>query len=155
MIVNHRNKFLVYIVSWWSSPSPEKSVAFLNRQLLRFILVGGAGFCIDGGLLTVLMQSGWDILPARLVSFAMAVTCTWAANRFWTFKLSRHISLTREYIAYITVQVIGALINLAIFFALMEMYPLLRYFPLAPLAFGAAISLVFNYTVSKKYAFKG
>jgi putative flippase GtrA len=134
---------------------PKKRIAFLDRQFFRFLLVGGVGFCIDGGLLTLLIQSEWNILSARLVSFVSAVTCTWVANRFWTFQLSRYSSLSRGYLVYIAVQVIGALINLTIFFTLIEMHPSLQNFPLAPLAFGAAASLVFNYIASKKCVFKG
>jgi putative flippase GtrA len=117
--------------------------------------VGGIGFCVDGGLLTVLMKSTWEIMSARSLSFFSAVTCTWLLNRFWTFELDRHIGVRIEYATYIATQVIGALINLTVFFALIEIHPLLRNTPLIPLAFGAAVSLAFNYTVSKKYVFKG
>jgi putative flippase GtrA len=117
--------------------------------------VGGIGFCVDGGLLTVLMDAGFDVLGARSVSFLSAVTCTWLLNRLWTFRLQGQPRVRREYASYLAAQTIGALINLAVFFVLIEIHPFLRDRPLIPLAFGAAVSLAFNYAVSRKYVFKG
>jgi putative flippase GtrA len=126
-----------------------------RRQFSKFVLVGAVGFCIDAGLLTLLMQLGWEILPARAISFMSAATGTWGLNRVWTFKYKECFELHKEYIFYIATQVIGACINLSVFFVLIEVYPMLTSIPLIPLAFGAVVSLVFNYTVSKVYVFKG
>lgn len=126
-----------------------------RREFVKFTFVGGAGFCVDGGLLTLLMQSGLEILPARSLSFLSAATCTWLLNRFWTFELEKRIGVRKEYASYIVIQIMGAAINLLIFFVLIELHPAWRNIPLIPLAFGAAVSLVFNYTASKKYVFKG
>ena len=127
---------------------------FRARRFFRFLVVGGVGFCIDGGLLTVLLKSDWVIMSSRSLSFLSAVTFTWLLNRLWTFEPNRYTGVHREYAAYIATNVIGALLNLVVFFALIQMYPPLQETPLVPLAFGAAVSLVFNYTTSKKYVFK-
>lgn len=103
----------------------------------------------------VLIKSDWSILAARSVSFLSAVTCTWLVNRFWTFELVKQVGVRREYAAYMTVQVVGALVNLTLFFVLIELHPLLESVPLIPLAFGATFALAFNYTISKKYVFIG
>lgn len=139
----------------WSFLMPEESFTSQARQFFRFLSVGAMGFFVDGGLLTALMQSGWKILPARLVSFMSAVTLTWLLNRLLTFELKKHVGVRREYGSYIATQIIGALINLSVFFALIEFHPSLRDIPLIPLAFGAVVSLVFNYMMSKNYVFKG
>lgn len=57
----------------------------MNR-LLRFALVGGAGFLVDAGVLALLLWAT-PIGPfwARLVSIACAMTCTWLCNRHLTF----------------------------------------------------------------------
>lgn len=128
---------------------------FLFRhELCRFIVVGGIGFCIDGGLLTILLKFGWDVISARSLSFLLAVSATWLLNRLWTFKFKKIISIHREYVYYFGTQALGAIINLSIFFVLIKIYPLFRDAPLIPLAFGAAVSLVFNYTASKITVFK-
>lgn len=127
---------------------------FLVPEFRRFLVVGGLGFFIDGGLLTILMQNNWNVIPARACSFFFAVSATWLLNRLWTFDSEKLISIRREYVYYFSVQVLGAVINLSVFFALIGLHPVFRGIPLIPLAFGAAISLAFNYLVSKKIVFK-
>ncbi len=125
-----------------------------RRKLYRFALVGGCGFCVDGGMLTLLTAYGWEILPARGCSFSLAVSVTWILNRLWTFDAVKRISLQREYAFYFVTQMTGAGINLFIFFALIKIHPLLRGTPLIPLAIGAGVALVFNFIVSKKIIFE-
>ncbi len=125
------------------------------RSFIRFLCVGAIGFCIDGGLLTLFMLKGWEILPSRSLSFLSAVTSTWLINRLWTFKLEKSAGKSKEYAYYIATQVLGTAINLLIFYFLIKFNPSLRNTPLIPLAIGAAISLGFNYAVSKKFVFKG
>lgn len=126
----------------------------LRRQFSRFVLVGGFGFFIDAGLLTTLIDNDWSIIPARSCSFLFAVSATWFLNRLWTFDSGKVMSMRKEYFYYFNVQILGAFINLSIFFALINIYPIFQEAPLIPLAIGAAISLVFNYLVSKKIVFR-
>jgi putative flippase GtrA len=56
---------------------------------------------------------------------------------------------------YIVTQLIGAIINLLVFFLSIKVYPSLSNQPLLPLAFGASISFFFNFIVSNRYIFKG
>ena len=141
-------------MKWWSKIVADDCISINARQFYRFLFVGAFGFCVDGGLLTVLMKSGWEILSARTLSFLSAATFTWLLNRLWTFKFKRDIGIRKEYFSYIVMQVVGALINLAVFFTLIKLYPALRDMPLIPFAFGSAMSLAFNYVVSNKYVFK-
>jgi putative flippase GtrA len=126
----------------------------LKREFTRFVLVGGVGFCVDGGLLTFLMKYGWDVIPARCGSFLFAVSVTWFLNRAWTFDQTKPLSIRREYAYYFLAQLLGAVINLFIFFALIGIYSAFRDTPLIPFAFGAAAALVVNFIVSKKIVFK-
>jgi putative flippase GtrA len=64
-------------------------------------------------------------------------------------------NIGREYANYFGTQVLGAIINLSIFFGLIGLLPDLREVAIVPLAFGAAVSLLFNYLVSKHYVFAG
>lgn len=132
-----------------------KHISYREPEFFRFLFVGGVGFCIDGGLLTLLMQSEWEVFPARAVSFMSAVTCTWLFNRFWTFGSNGRLPIRKEYAAYMTTQVVGAIINLSVFFVLIYARPAYLDMPFIPLAFGAGVSLIFNYMVSKNYVFKG
>jgi putative flippase GtrA len=116
-------------------------------------VAGVIGFCLDGGLLTILLRQGWDVIPSRLLSFSAAVSATWLLNRLWTFARRNVGNIGREYANYFGTQVLGAIINLSIFFALIGLLPDLREVAIVPLAFGAAVSLAFNYLVSKHYVF--
>jgi putative flippase GtrA len=48
---------------------------------------------------------------------------------------------------------VGAALNFVVFIALIEWNPALRQIPVIPLAVGAVVALVFNFTVSRKFVF--
>jgi putative flippase GtrA len=125
-----------------------------SRRLPGFVLVGGVGFLVDAGILTVLMTGyGFDPYTARAVSFTIAVTTTWYLNRRWVFDRQTVRLSGREYLSYVTVQVIGALLNLLVFVAAIELVESLRSIPVVPLALGAAVALLFNFGASSRLVF--
>ncbi|MBD9499647.1 GtrA family protein [Pseudomonas sp. BGr12] len=127
----------------------------VNRlEIMRFVVVGGFGFCIDGGLLTLLMSQGMDVMPARAISFSLAVSFTWLLNRVWTFSSPERMSSRFEYVLYFSVQVLGALINLSVFFVLMREFPGLKAIPILPFAVASGIAMFFNFFASKFIVFK-
>lgn len=130
-------------------------MAILTSSLLRFTAVGGIGFCVDAGVLTVLMKAGWGIIPSRSVSFLLAASVTWLMNKIWTFRGSGKRGARREYALYLAAQLVGAGINLGVFFVLIFLSPGLREFPVIPLAVGAIVSLGFNFIISKRWVFAG
>jgi putative flippase GtrA len=121
-------------------------------QFLRFACVGAVGFAVDGGILTSLMRMGWEPLPARLVSFSVAVVTTWLLNKAWTFA-SAAPRARGGGMRYAGVQIIGALINLAIFTLLIAVSPASRQVPWVPLAMAALAALVFNYLATRHLVF--
>ena len=124
------------------------------RRLPGFVLVGAIGFLIDAAILTALMKGlGFGPYGARAVSFTIAVTATWYMNRRWVFERNAVRMTSREYTSYIAVQVIGALINLSVFAAVIEFVPDLVEMPVIPLAVGAAVALVFNFGASSRFVF--
>jgi len=129
----------------------------LDTKILLFGVVGAVGFVVDAFLLTVLtIKFGLDVLPARAVSFACATLVTWLLNRKFTFfrQASRERQIRKkEYFLYLTVQVVGAVLNFVIFLALIEWNPALRQIPIIPLAAGAVVALVFNFAMSRKFVF--
>ena len=125
-----------------------------GRQATSFALIGGIGFIIDGGILTVL-NSFFDVqlLPARIVSFSAAVTATWLLNRQRTFANSKSDRMAGEWGRYTAVNGIGSLLNMGIFFWLVARYEFLATWPLAALAIAASIALIFNFVASKYLVF--
>lgn len=140
-----------------SAPDEKSSalpgVSFL-RRLPGFALVGATGFLIDAGILTLLMTGfGFGHYGARAISFTVAVTATWYMNRRWVFDRIAVRMSGREYTSYLLVQVIGAVINLSVFVAVIEFVPGLVRAPVIPLAIGAAVALLFNYSASSRFVF--
>jgi putative flippase GtrA len=127
-----------------------------SRRLPGFALVGAVGFLVDAGILTALMTGyGFGPYAARAISFTAAVTTTWYLNRRWVFDRQAVPLSGREYFSYVTVQVIGALINLLVFVVAIELVTSLRDIPVVPLAIGAGVALLFNFGASSRFVFGG
>jgi len=125
-------------------------------RFARFAAAGGIGFLIEAVILTWLVQGqGLNIYGARAISFSVAVTATWAINRNFAFAGLQQQRRGREYSAYFLVQIIGAVINLGVFALAIAVQPGLRSLPVAPLAIGAAVALVFNFLASRNWVFHG
>jgi putative flippase GtrA len=126
-----------------------------GRQAGSFAVIGGIGFVVDGGILTVLNSVyDFDLLPARVVSFSAAVTTTWFLNRQRTFAASKNTKVVSEWGRYAAVNSIGSVLNMGIFFWLIAQNEALRRMPLVPLGIAASIALVFNFVASKYIVFR-
>ncbi|MCM5572096.1 GtrA family protein [Burkholderiaceae bacterium FT117] len=55
-------------------------------QFGRFALVGVAGFVVDTGITTALVELGWGPRLARWPGLALAIFITWIANGRLTFR---------------------------------------------------------------------
>ena len=120
-------------------------------EFARFVLVGGTGFLIDGGVLSLLLERQWDAGAARAISFSLAVAWTYALNRSLTFKARRASARVEQgtAVAYFIIQGVGALTNFGVFLAALAFRPEWRSFPWLPLAIGAVFGLAVNFTLSK------
>jgi len=122
------------------------------KRFTSFVAVGGVGFAVDAAILSALVHGlDWSHYTARAVSFATAVTVTWYCNRHWVF--ARSADASREYRAYFAVQLVGAVINLGAYVAILETARSLARFPVLPLAGGAVLALLFNYWAAGRWVF--
>jgi putative flippase GtrA len=122
------------------------------RRFASFTTVGIVGFVVDAGILSALVHVWeWPHYAARALSFAAAVTVTWALNRRWVFV--RTDDATREYGAYFGVQAIGACLNLGTYAAVILVFPSLARIPVLPLTAGAALGFVFNYSALARWVY--
>jgi putative flippase GtrA len=129
-------------------------VPMVSRRFLKFLIVGGAGFAVDAGVLTfALGHVTSSIYVARALSFSLAVLATWLLNRTFVFAASES-GIAVEYARYFTIQVVAALTNLAIFVALIEAIPALSPTPVVPLAVGAILGALVNYAGSAWWVFR-
>lgn len=126
----------------------------LNGHLVRFGLVGGLGFVVDGAVLEMMIFSGMNAIAGRAVSFPVAVFATWLANRTFTFPDKIEQSRVREASTYLAVQLVGGAANFAVYSALVHSVQLCSDWPILALAFGAAAGLTINYLGSKHIVFR-
>ncbi len=118
----------------------------LHKPLFSFTFVGGIGFMADASVLTLLVNGlNWGPYRARLCSFAVAVTLTWYLNRHWTFASQARNNKKIEYARYLTVQSIGALLNLGIYSICLETFPVMVTYPVLALAIGSWHRPVFQF----------
>jgi len=128
----------------------------VSRRFAKFILVGCVGFAADAGvLLLALRHLTSSVYAARALSFATAVFVTWLCNRMFVFaSAGSGVDVVTEYGRYLTTQVTGALANLLIFVALIELLPRLAAAPVVPLAVGAVAGALVNYAGSARWVFR-
>lgn len=125
-----------------------------DRSWVRFAVVGSIGFVIDGGLLTALVNGlGLDAYSGRLISFAVAVSATWALNRSWTFADAADRRPARQYGLYFLFQALGAGINLAVYAIGIQSTALIARLPVLGLALGSLAALAFNYMTARYLVF--
>lgn len=132
--------------------------AFLRSQFLRFALVGGAGFLVNEAMLALAIHLlGLDPYSAQIVAFLVTVTFTWWGNRKLTFHAeaaSRLRLMVREWVAFVTANTFGFLVNYAVYAGLVGLAPPPLSSPYLALAAGTLAGLVFNFTLSKRVVFR-
>lgn len=121
-------------------------------QFLRFCVVGGIGFAVDGGLTLLLTRTtGLGPLPARAVAFLAAASVTWSLNRRFTFG-SRAGSST--WLPYVLLTAVGAFINVGVYWLWLERMGHGGVQILAAVALGSVAAMGFNFFVSRQIVFR-
>ncbi|MCD2451803.1 GtrA family protein [Methylicorpusculum oleiharenae] len=94
-------------------------------MFIRFILVGGIGFCIDAGLTYLLIHLTIKPWLARVPAILLAMIFTWLANRYFTYKVDKARTVS-EAMNYSIVALMMAIINYLIYLLLVRfgMWPL-------------------------------
>lgn len=122
-------------------------------MLSGYAVVGGIGFLVDAGVLHFLLATtGMGPVGARLVSFPIALAVTFFLNRQLVFAGSRH-SLAVAIPAYVGVQGVGYLVNMAIYSVLVFSAPWPLSHPLVALAVASGIALFVNYIGARRIVF--
>lgn len=90
------------------------------KRFLKFAIVGGVGFIIDTGTLSLLvflfgLNTDRRRLLAKGISFTLAVISNFFWNRRWTYPESRSKPITRQLVQFFVLNLIGLAINLAVF----------------------------------------
>jgi len=127
----------------------------IRREILFFALSGVAGFCVDAGIVELLHRSvAMELIPAKLLAFSAAVTCTWLINRHYTFAHRRNGSRLREWLAYVSANSVGGVANNAAYAWAVLCIDWFARYPVLAVALGSLAGLAFNFTASRWLVFR-
>lgn len=103
-------------------PAVEPARTRLGR-LVSFAFAGGAGFIVDLAVLRGLIElAGLGPFAARIPAIGAAMLTTWLINRTFTFGASGR-TVGNEAARYVTVAIIGAVLNYLIYSAVLLATP--------------------------------
>jgi len=85
-------------------------------QIAKFGAVGAANFAVDIGILNLLIflsgvAVGVPYTIFKIISFTFAVTNSYIWNKFWAFKKTDTKEAGKEFVQFITISVIGLVLN--------------------------------------------
>ncbi len=121
------------------------------KRLFWFVVAGGSGFLIDAGLTQLLILAGLGPFLARIPAIMTAMAFTWFINRSRTFGKSSH-SLAQEGFRYWVVGVTSALLNYAIYSALMYNAPFLQ--PVVAIVAASLGAMAYSYFGYSRFVFR-
>ena len=119
------------------------------KQLLRFCVVGTVGFVVDAGVLQLMVLCvGANRYLARMLSFLLAASVTRLMNRRYTFEVEHRPTHT-EWARYITLMLLGALVNYGVFAASITVWQLAPTQLWLGVAAGSIAGLGINFLTSR------
>lgn len=125
------------------------------RQFILFAVVGAAGFLVDVIVLSIALAIGLGFYFGRTASFLSAATFTWYWNREATFRSSRAVGRRSEWLRFMLWNSIGGVANLGVYAYLIGLGGIFVHVPALAVAAGSLVGLAINYSVSKRYVFRG
>jgi putative flippase GtrA len=124
-------------------------------RLAKFSCVGAAGFIVDAGVFQGLVSlAALSPYAAKILSYVAAATATWWLNRAYTFTDAERADPASQWARFLAANAVGALVNYAVFAAVLAVVPLAAQVPLIAVAAGALAGLAFNFTLSEKFIFR-
>ena len=125
-----------------------------QSSFFRFGVVGTVGFLTDGVFLySFVFLLGLNYFAGRILSFSVAVVVTLLLNRAWTFSSVRDRPFSRS-ILYVVSQLLGGLMNIAVYTGSAFAIPIFKSWLIIPLALGSGFGLLLTYSLSHYVAFR-
>lgn len=137
----------------------------LLAQVIRFGVVGVLNTGIDFGILNILsyltgITEGNRIIPLKGVAFLAANVNSYIINKKWTFKDNSSGEGAKRFSVYLSVSVIGALINIGVVYLITTHVP--PQFGMSPTLWlnaanlvATGFSLIWNFVGYKLIVFRG
>lgn len=122
------------------------------KRLVWFLIAGSGGFLVDAGLTHALIDVA-ELSPflARIPAIAAAMAFTWRVNRSRTFDPSPH-SLAVEGFRYWAVGITSAILNYAIYSALIYNAPFLQ--PIVAIIFASLAATAYSFFGYSRFVFR-
>jgi putative flippase GtrA len=128
----------------------------LSHQAGLFVVGGALGLLVDAGTVQALVAwAHWNPYLARVLSFLLAATATWAWNRHRTFadRASGRSPLA-EWLHWLGLMGVGALVNYAVYVALLLSFPPLDRWPALAVAVGSMAAALINFSAARGVLFR-
>jgi putative flippase GtrA len=123
------------------------------KQFQRFLLVGALGFLVDFAVLYMMVNlAGLGPLAGRLLSFLIAASVTWKANRHLTFVASKE-NARKQWLHYLMTTAIGGVVNIGIYRLWLTFSSNDNVNLFLAVTAGSAVALFVNFTLSKYVVF--
>jgi putative flippase GtrA len=116
-------------------------------KLLRFLCVGGIGFCVDAAVLVLLTRAGLSAYLARMISLACSISLTWILNRHFSFGVSSYHAAF-EYGRYAIVAMVAAAVNYGVYALCLTQTT-----PLVAMVAGSAAAILLTFTGYDRWVF--
>jgi putative flippase GtrA len=122
-------------------------------QFLRFGTVGVAGFVVDTA--TVYAAKGTlGLYGAGAIAYLTAATATWLFNRLWTFRGRGSGPAHRQWMAFLTANLLGFTLNRGAYFILVTVSAICAAQPVLAVAAGAIAGMFVNFHLSRSVVFR-
>lgn len=128
----------------------------LRREAGLFAIGGVLGLLVDAGTVQALVGwGGWNPYLARVLSFLLAATVTWAWNRQHTFahRASGRSPLA-EWLHWMVLMGVGACVNYVVYAALLLSFQPLEHWPALAAAGGSAVAALVNFSTARGALFR-
>jgi putative flippase GtrA len=128
----------------------------LRREAGLFAVGGMLGLLVDAGTVQALVGwGGWNPYLARVLSFLLAATVTWAWNRHRTFAhRTSGRSPVAEWMHWMALMGLGACVNYAVYAALLLSFEPLGRWPALAAAAGSAVAALVNFCAARGVLFR-
>jgi len=128
----------------------------LSREIASFALGGLIGLIIDASVVQLLVVvAGWNPYISRVFSFLAAATFTWWWNRRFTFSArDSGRSAHAEWLHWLGLMGIGALLNYGVYVVLLLKFPPLHQWPAVAAAAGSLVAALVNFSTARGMLFK-
>jgi putative flippase GtrA len=125
-------------------------------RFIRFAITGVVAAGVDMAVLTLCVRwIGLDLYSARVASYLAAATTAWWINRRISFADRSSSNRAREWLRYLAANLLGGIINYAVYAVLVSASAVFAQHPLLAVAAGSLSGLLSNFAMSQRYVFVG